>query len=282
MKSLEKNIDRNSDYFINTPSADARSVFLYPTHLGHFRYLPGYSQRRAHFDSFLLMYVLEGSLSLEFQNRTITVNRDTFVLIDCYQPHAYSSAVGWEALWIHFDGITARKLYEMAVSGLGNTFSIDQSLPVLNKMAKIYQMFAAKQPVRDAMLSKWLNDILTSLILYTPAQVQAVQKESVIEDVKGYIQEHIREEVSIDELARVAMMSPYHFIRVFKNETGMTPHAYVLSYRIHVGMYLLESTSLSVSDICYETGFSSASVFSAAFRRQTGQTPTAYRRDHTQ
>lgn len=280
MKSLEANVGADSEYFINTPSDAAKRVFLYPTHLGRFAYLPGYCQRRARFDSFLLMYVRGGTLTLEYQGKTVRAGRDSFVLIDCYQPHAYYSDAGWEALWIHFDGIAARGMYEMAAARLGNVFTMENTPAIVSRMNRIYEVFSEKQPVRDAELSRWLNDILTDLILYTPEQVPRAQRASSVEDAKAYIQEHFREEVSVADLAEVAVMSPCHFIRVFKSETGFTPHDYLVDFRIHVARYLLESTALPVSSVCAETGFSSSSVFCAAFRRKTGQTPSEYRKGH--
>lgn len=278
MKSVEDNIDRKSDYFINLPTDAIAECFLYPFHLGHFFYLPGYRQYRKHFDSFLLMFVLEGSLVLEFNSRKWTVDKNKFVLIDCYQEHGYYTTTGWEAIWIHFDGITARKMYEMCVGKLGNVFSLDDPLPVMNYMAKIYQPFVRKEPIKEVLLSKYLNDILTELIIYSPLELREIRRASTIENTRLYIQEHIQEDLRIEDLARNALMSTYHFIRVFKKETDMTPHEYIVSSRIRIAKILLLESNLSVNDICYESGFSSASIFCAAFKKYVGITPTAYRK----
>lgn len=278
MKSLEEKVDRRSDYFINLPSEGISEYFLYPTHLGHFFYQPGYRQHRLRFDSFLLMYVLEGSLFLELDGRKWTVPKNNFILIDCYQEHSYYSDTGWEAIWIHFDGICARRMYEMSISRLSNVFSLADPLPIMNGMARIYQFFAKKEAVKEILLSKYLNDILTELIVYTPLQIKEVQRSSAIENARLYIQEHIQEELRVEDLARKALMSTYHFIRVFKRETDMTPHEYIIHYRLLIAKILLKETDLSVNDICYESGFSSASIFCAAFKKGVGMSPTAYRK----
>lgn len=277
MKSVEDKIDKKSDYFINFPTDPITEFFLYPTHLGHFFYQPGYRQHRGHFDSFLLMYILEGSLFVEFNSKKWKVDKNYFVLIDCYQEHSYYSDIGWESIWIHFDGFSARKMYEMSVNKLGNVFSLDEPLPVMNFMAKIYQHFTKKEPVKEVLLSKYLNDILTELIIYSPLQIKERQRVSTIEKTMLYIQEHIQEELRVEELARNALISPYHFIRVFKKETDMTPHEYIINYRIRIAKILLVESNMSINDICYESGFSSASVFCAAFKKCVGVTPTAYR-----
>ena len=278
MKSVEDKIDKKSDYFINSPTDAITEYFLYPTHLGHFFYQPGYRQHRMHFDSFLLMYVLEGSLTVEFEAKKWPAEKNNFILIDCYQEHSYYSDTGWEAIWIHYDGFSARKMYNMIVSKLSNIFSLDDPLPIMNRMAKIYQPFTKKEPVREVLLSKYLNDILTELIIYTPLQIKEVQRASAIENAKIYIQEHIQEELRVEELAKKALMSTYHFIRVFNKETDMTPHEYIINYRLRMSKILLLESNMSVNDICYESGFSSASIFCAAFKKSVGLSPTAYRK----
>lgn len=279
MKSLENKVDRRSDYFIHLPSEEIAEYFLYPTHLGHFIYQPGYRQHRLRFDSFLLMYILEGSLFLEFGGKKWEVPKNSFVLIDCYQEHSYYSDAGWEAVWVHFDGRSARRMYEMSVNRLDNVFSLADPLPIINNMARIYQPFAKRETVKEILLSKYLNDILTELIVYTPLQIKEVQRSSAIENARLYIQEHIQEELRVEDLARKALMSTYHFIRVFKKETNMTPHEYIIHYRLRIAKLLLKETDLSVNDICYESGFSSSSIFCAAFKKGVGMSPTAYRRE---
>ena len=84
MKSVEDKIDKKSDYFINSPTDAITEYFLYPTHLGHFFYQPGYRQHRMHFDSFLLMYVLEGSLTVEFEAKKWPAEKNNFSVYGCF------------------------------------------------------------------------------------------------------------------------------------------------------------------------------------------------------
>ena len=97
------------------------------------------------------------------------------------------------------------------------------------------------------------------------------------ERVISYIGEHFAEDISIDELAQVAGLSQYHFIRSFRKETGFTPHEYLINIRINTAKYLLKNSQLSIKDICYQAGFSCESVFCSTFKRQLKMTPTEYR-----
>lgn len=279
MKSQEKFITPSSDYYNYAPSVDAQHTFFYPISTGHFTYEPGYSQQRNSFDSFLLMYIQNGKLEVTFNGQMQIVRKGNFVLLDCYSPHGYQTNNGWECIWIHFDGPVSRSYYEMVVSRLGNIFNIDNPLPALTKMTQIYDTFSEGKTIREAMLSKQICDILTSFLLFTPLQSRSSSTSVSMEKVVTYINEHFKEELSIEYLATIAGLSPYHFIRMFKKEIGFTPHEYLLNTRLSNAKYMLKNSTMSIKDICYNTGFSSESVFCTSFKKNVGSTPVAYRNE---
>lgn len=277
MKSYEKYISPESDYYIYSPSRSAQEMFFYPLQCGRFFYEAGYSLRRESYDSFLLMYIQKGSPVVETEGRTILAAPNSFVLLDCYGFHAYSSEEEWECLWCHFDGVTARQWYSSIVSRLGNVFSIPEPNSALGRLNDIYNTFSSNTVVREALMSKYLSDILTAFLLYTPLERCGHSHTDLAEEAVAYINEHFTESVTVEELAGRASMSPFHFIRVFKKETGFTPHDYLIHTRIANAKYLLKNSSLPVKDICYSTGFSCESVFCSAFKRCLGITPAQYR-----
>lgn len=83
---------------------------------------------------------------------------------------------------------------------------------------------------------------------------------------------------SIDDLARGAHISPFHFIRQFDALFGMTPHQFRIESRVDRAKRLLAAGQHSVTDVCMELGFSSLGSFSAMFTARVGETPSAYRR----
>lgn len=277
MKSCEEFVAPESDYFIYSPSKPALDMFLYPLQCGFFSYLPGYSLSRESFDSFLLMYIQKGALTLTFEGRTQRVSAGQFVLLDCYRFHSYSTGQGWECLWCHFDGITARAYYNNIVSRLGNVFSMPDPHPVQRRLTSILKTFYEGALVREPLLSKYLTDILTEFLLYTPMNISARNYAGMAEEIITYINEHFREDITVEELSSRAGLSLYHFIRSFKKETGLTPHEYIVNTRIATAKYLLKNSRLPVKDICYAAGFSSESVFCSAFKRHQGMTPAQYR-----
>ncbi len=83
---------------------------------------------------------------------------------------------------------------------------------------------------------------------------------------------------SIQDVAREARISPFHFIRQFDAVFGRTPHQLRIQARLDRAKRLLAAGELSVTDVCMEVGFSSLGSFSDLFARRVGESPSAFRR----
>ncbi|GAA5125511.1 helix-turn-helix transcriptional regulator [Pseudonocardia adelaidensis] len=85
--------------------------------------------------------------------------------------------------------------------------------------------------------------------------------------------------LALTDIAAVANLSPFHFLRVFKLATGLTPHRFLTAVRVNRARHYLERGELSVTEIARLCGFASSSQLATAFRRATGTSPSAYRTD---
>ncbi|MFJ8582971.1 helix-turn-helix domain-containing protein [Micromonospora sp. NPDC093277] len=92
------------------------------------------------------------------------------------------------------------------------------------------------------------------------------------------IRDRYEEPLSLDDLARSAMISKFHFLRTFRRVTGVTPGRFLSAVRIHEAKHLLSTTSLSVADISIQVGYGSLGTFTRRFTECVGLSPTAYRR----
>ncbi len=95
--------------------------------------------------------------------------------------------------------------------------------------------------------------------------------------VVDYIASNLAEDGRLQDLADLVEMSPFHFCRLFKQSTGLTPHQYILHLRIEKAKGLLKNKRLGIADIASRLGFSDQSHFTNIFRRLVGITPARWR-----
>ena len=96
-----------------------------------------------------------------------------------------------------------------------------------------------------------------------------------IVQAKLFIDAHYAEAMDLDSISDEAYFSKFHFIRLFKQTYGKTPHQYLISVRIRQAFLLLQSGT-SVSETCFAVGFESLSSFSGLFKRSTGISPSVF------
>jgi len=92
-----------------------------------------------------------------------------------------------------------------------------------------------------------------------------------------FIEENLREDLTLDRIAEALAMSPGHFAHTFKTTTGLAPHHYVVVRRIDRAKALLRNTELPIAEIAHRIGFPNPSYFSFVFHRTTGVTPRRFR-----
>ncbi|MCX2493208.1 AraC family transcriptional regulator [Pedobacter sp. PF22-3] len=99
----------------------------------------------------------------------------------------------------------------------------------------------------------------------------------IVETV-GYILVNLHQELSVTGLASRVNQHPDYFSRLFKTFTGQRPVSYILEKRIERAQYLLATSRLTYSDIAIQTGFDNLSYFSKSFKKLTGMSPSAYKK----
>jgi transcriptional regulator GlxA family with amidase domain len=113
---------------------------------------------------------------------------------------------------------------------------------------------------------------------FVQAPVPECAGDDPIAAVSDWMVANLHEELSVEELARKALMSPRTFARRFRAATGTTPHQWLLRQRVLHAQHLLESTDEPVERIASLCGFGSAAVLRQHFNRIVGTSPLAYRR----
>jgi transcriptional regulator GlxA family with amidase domain len=160
---------------------------------------------------------------------------------------------------------------DKVVTGAGTAAGIDAALHIVRtelgaSAANIVARRMVVPPQRDGGQSQFIQ---------TP--VPECQSDSFAK-VTEWMLEHLDQELTVDLLARKALMSPRTFARRFRAETGTTPNAWLNRQRLLRAQQLLEETSFTLEEIARETGFGAAAVMRHHFLKVLQTTPTQYRR----
>ncbi|HEX5919812.1 MAG TPA: AraC family transcriptional regulator [Nocardioides sp.] len=95
---------------------------------------------------------------------------------------------------------------------------------------------------------------------------------------RDHLDRHFAEPFHLDDLAALAQMSRFHFIRSFAMTYGTTPAAYLAERRVERAQDLLRAANLTVTEVCHAVGYSSLGSFSARFREIVGESPSDFQR----
>lgn len=98
-----------------------------------------------------------------------------------------------------------------------------------------------------------------------------------LQQVLNFVHGNLAADLSAEMLARRADVSLAHFVRIFRDATGISPHRYVLSARLDLARKLLTQSTMPISRVAQECGFSSQSHLTACFRAAHSTTPAKYR-----
>lgn len=100
-----------------------------------------------------------------------------------------------------------------------------------------------------------------------------------IKRITDYVAAYLTHPLSLEELARQIGFSPYHFARLFRETTGESPHQFVLRQRVEYAERLLRNVDLTLAEVAIESGFADQSHLTQTFKRYTGLTPRAFRKN---
>lgn len=157
----------------------------------------------------------------------------------------------------------------------------------LNQLVKTFHSeFCAAKPGREIVMRALIEQLLVQLL----RQHSIARRSDELELSRvGLIDRRIRrsvelmhsqldQDLSLRDLAAASYLSPFHFARLFKKITGVTPHSYLAAIRTRKAQQLLAEPDLSINAIAARVGYLSSSHFTKAFRAATGTTPREFRK----
>lgn len=151
---------------------------------------------------------------------------------------------------------------------------IDTDKTVLEYIKKITEEYKNKYFQYKSFIESYISQMLIEI---KRKKTNFAATREPIDYSIYYINEHYMMDININTIAINSGYSPDHFRILFKKKLGITPKNYIIKKRIELAKHLLETTSLTVTQVSESCGFKYSSLFTVAFNQATGMNPLAYR-----
>ena len=236
-------------------------------------------------EGYYFLCVTDGKGYVGIEDRLYPVDAGHLALLDLKNPYKFypDPVEPWTFAWVRWDGRSADWLYGR-ICDRANLFRtndptafsdlVETLLVCCETQATGYELHAA------AILQQLFADLYTVSRDFRSVYVTARNYPNIVKLVADYIEINYFRKLTLQELAAVAFVSPYHLLREFKKHTGFTPLGYTNLYRLTLAKQMLAASDLTIEQIALNTGFCSHSYFSKCFRDDTGMTPDAFRALH--
>lgn len=279
MKSRETGVLAKSELYFSSPSPTAKKLYFHPISAGHFFCEKNYHLIRENYNSILVTHIIEGSFTFVTDGVHTTARKGETVILNCYQAHEYYTNDSFESIWVHISGNSCLDFYNEIVKKEGNVIKCADVERIKKLLFRLFESIQGEKRPSEMNMSLDIYKLFVDLSnsIHVSTNNKASYEESV-EDAKKYIFDHIGEELNVKDIADYIHMSPSHFSRVFKQQTGFSPYEFVLVTRLNKAKDYLKKTDLTVSEIAYEVGFNSDANFVYFFTKHTGYSPNKFRK----
>ncbi|WJH34454.1 AraC family transcriptional regulator [Paenibacillus sp. CC-CFT747] len=233
-------------------------------------------------ECYSLHFILEGKLKLKpgEEEEVELEGGDLFCLFPD-KTYRYSSVSGDRALqlnWLAINGPQVPQILEALGLKRNKTYLKGVVVPEIRAVLKQLLAQISKSEAYSFMLQSLLFlllDKLTSTLSFEPAGSSS--RHDWVSRSMEYMEQHFTEPLSVEQLAQMAGIQRSYFSTAFKERTGMSPAQYLRHLRMEMGVQLLKTTKLSVTEVALSTGYPELFAFSRAFKRHYGISPSEYR-----
>ena len=264
-------------YYIPQP-VGRENLLYYPVSVGYFDCKPSYGLQRNVFSSYLLLVMLTGSLTYQTHLTRGTARAGQVLLLDCNAPHAYAAQGKCSFTFLHFSGAQSQALYDEIMRSAGNLIPLSSPNELHEAIGEILSAMRNDHQLNEAETSALIYSMLMKLLQQSGNSRSGGIGNPVIDRAIAYIQTHLAEKLSVEEIAANAGYSASYFSHLFTNETGMSPYQFVVKSRVENAQQMLKTTRHTVQEIAFQCGFNSAANFCFTFRRSVGVSPHEYRK----
>lgn len=229
-----------------------------------------------------LFYIVGGDGQFQINGKLFPVQAHQLVVVN---PNILHTEVSYEARPLEYIVLGIEGV-ALTIPGSDEArycfYSFPEHNAVLSCMQHILQEMQERRPEYQTLCLACMDIIMVELMRSASVSVTQTQSRFPANrqcaSVRDYIDQHYKENLTLDALAEKASINKYYMAHAFKQEYGISPINYLIACRIREGKRLLAETDFSLSQIAAVLGFSSSSYFSQRFRNAERMSPTEYRK----
>ena len=233
-----------------------------------------------------LFYVTRGKRLFQTANETLHLKEDDLVIVN---PNVSHTELGYDNNLFEYIvlGFEGTEFYEKGLKLESDVFCAnyqDYKHEILFYLKTLLLEVKNQEPYYQEQCQNLLEILIINIIRRSKIELHISPSKKVNREcifVENYINEHYKENITLDHLAEAAYVNKYYLAHTFKKQKGISPINFLLEKRIEESKILLRTTNLSVNEISQIVGFSSQSYFAQSFKRTMHQTPLEYRRAQT-
>lgn len=272
----------SSDRIIYTPSDFAKNSLVYLQEAGRLKAQKPHTNKRSGLDSFLFFIVTSGSGELIYDGTSFRIEPGSCVFIDCKRPYSHRTSDDlWQLEWVHFNSITMQNIYDKYISrGGDHVFPAYDTAEYTDIIDDILRIAGSDDYIRDMRINEKLCSLLTIIMSgsWNPDKKNQIKKRDEIIIVKGWIDEHYMEKISLEELSKQFFIDKFYLSRIFKEHYGTTLSNYISNKRITQAKQMLRFSGYNIETIAEKVGISDPNYFTRLFKKIEGITPGEYRK----
>jgi AraC family transcriptional regulator, arabinose operon regulatory protein len=252
------------------------SLGYYPRAAGHYTY------RKKGLPENFLFYCVDGSGWYKIGNKKFTINANEFFILPQNVEHSYGSSEKdpWSIYWVHFGGEMSASFNAMhAVKKHFHPCHIKTNDEIFSLFTKLYETLELGYSTSNLLFANMCLSHFLSLFIFNGKYftVAPHQKTDFIDSAILFMQEHIHENITLNELCKHYQYSPSRFSNLFKQKTGYAPMDYFSQMKMQRASQQLDSTNVSIKSIASKLGYDDPYYFSRKFTKIIGMSPSKYR-----
>jgi AraC-like DNA-binding protein len=249
-------------------------------------------------DEIEIIYMIDGGVKVGINDKTFYLNEKDILIIGsgdihCFLPeYRKSNRLVIQFSLAIFDNTVSpinerkeiRPIFDRT-KRQSSEWSFEVKLQVEKQIQELFREYERKEEGYKLALKARLYDLVVLLIRKVPIEARSIEEENKKKEVLGrlenvfqYVENNFAEDISLEDGAREAGFSIYHFTRFFKQNTGITFGQYLSHFRITRAEWLLMSSGDNITEIALKCGFNSIKTFNKVFRDLKSCSPSQYRK----